>query len=905
MIYAAEFLKWLQVFGITPGGGGGGDVTKAQVQQSAFNFNSSAGSSEAYTVTLSPAPVSLTDGLEVSFLANFTNTSSHPTLNLNGLGAIQIFNSFPGQILATGDIQMNRISTVKYNTAANLWFLQNPLVTGNSAGYLTMRGEFNQALDDSGSPTAYTASNVFYDIDLSDVENGTPIYFQVQTQNSGAATLDYNGIGAFPIEVNGNPLDGGELLLNRVYLLFLIDSTWQLVNPSVSPSGVTPAQIQSGIFVTASSNGGTGNAYTAGLTPALGSLNNGTAIRFSPQSTNTNDVVGDTATLDVDGTGVHNLYFYSLETAVPLFAGALQSGFTYDAVFDGSNWIVLNPSNVVGGEFLVTQAWTYAEDSGTTNDYQITIPVLLLNPGDVIIPGTKVKFKPANTNGAPSTLTVNGSPGDIVLNDGVATALSGGEVIEDTVVEVTYLNGNWVLMNPPASGGGGVTALQVQQNAFNTGTDSSAVTNEYVVADISPPLVGYTNGLIVSFTPALNCSGASTLDAGFGALPIYKGGNGTGIINTVTGDIFNGINANCMCMGGFWMLLNPCSFGPIAAANTNSAFGPNVTGAGSYSLGFGENALVNGDNAFAFGNGSYALGTGSVAIGYTCRSFAEYSYSFGNEASVTGIGSWVQGDSNITPVTNSLDDQWNATYENGYRWFLDNSPKLAMEIEPTTGYLNALNVSGTTFIPALATTTTSGATTTLTVDSEFQQYFDGATTQTVEMPDVTTLKIGQGWRLVNRTTYPITINSSGSDLITTLGGGSETLIVCRALTGTDAAPWDLSTPSYMTNSWTPVPHSLTVVGTPTYTAVFVRTGRLVTCSIEIGSSGTTSSVQGVTNFDGFPFTPDLYSFGGQAFDKSNGVFLGNCFFNGVALYTPTWTAIAAVDISFSYFATTN
>ncbi len=97
-----------------------------------------------------------------------------------------------------------------------------------------------------------------------------------------------------------------------------------------------------------------------------------------------------------------------------------------------------------------------------------------------------------------------------------------------------------------------------------------------------------------------------------------------------------------------------------------------------------------------------------------------------------------------------------------------------------------------------STTATAAGTTTLTVASNYQQHFTGVTTQTIVMPVATTMTLGFGFEIVNRSTGLLTINSSGANAITTVASGNTVKIVCILTSGTDAASW--STSSFATVS---------------------------------------------------------------------------------------------------------
>lgn len=81
------------------------------------------GSSNAYTATLSPSPVELTEGLRVIIEANHTNTSTAPTFNLNSLGAVTIKRTLEEAVFP-GDIINGRRYELLYDDSA--WLILNP-----------------------------------------------------------------------------------------------------------------------------------------------------------------------------------------------------------------------------------------------------------------------------------------------------------------------------------------------------------------------------------------------------------------------------------------------------------------------------------------------------------------------------------------------------------------------------------------------------------------------------------------------------------------------------------------------------------------------------------------------------------------------------------------------------------
>lgn len=88
------------------------------------------------------------------------------------------------------------------------------------------------------------------------------------------------------------------------------------------------------------------------------------------------------------------------------------------------------------------------------------------------------------------------------------------------------------------------------------------------------------------------------------------------------------------------------------------------------------------------------------------------------------------------------------------------------------------------------TTATAAGTTTLTSSSTYNQYFTGSSTQTLVLPVTSTLVQGNAFRVVNKSTGNVTVQSSGGNTILVMGPNSEAEFVCILTSGTTAASWD-------------------------------------------------------------------------------------------------------------------
>jgi len=89
-----------------------------------------------------------------------------------------------------------------------------------------------------------------------------------------------------------------------------------------------------------------------------------------------------------------------------------------------------------------------------------------------------------------------------------------------------------------------------------------------------------------------------------------------------------------------------------------------------------------------------------------------------------------------------------------------------------------------------STTATAAGTTTLTVASNYRQFFTGSTTQTIVLPVTSTLVTGMAYEIENNSTGLLTVNSSGGNLVGTIPAGVCAHAVCIGTTLTTAADWD-------------------------------------------------------------------------------------------------------------------
>lgn len=87
------------------------------------------------------------------------------------------------------------------------------------------------------------------------------------------------------------------------------------------------------------------------------------------------------------------------------------------------------------------------------------------------------------------------------------------------------------------------------------------------------------------------------------------------------------------------------------------------------------------------------------------------------------------------------------------------------------------------------TVASAAGTTTLTVSSPYRTQITGSTTQTVVLPDATTLVVGQEFMVINRSSGNVQVNANGGGAVQTMVGGSFATFTVTAI-GSAAGSWD-------------------------------------------------------------------------------------------------------------------
>lgn len=170
----------------------------------------------------------------------------------------------------------------------------------------------------TNAPTAYVTGQVFY--------------FKANTVNTGACTLNVNGLGAKSLKMNSglDPVDGYIKALQIVGVIY--DGTnFQIFSVSGKPS-VSQTGEETYIADTSASS----TAYVATLVPAVVAYVTGMVIRVKMINANTTT----TPTLNVNGLGAKTIVKL---VSTALAVGDIAANMYCTFIYDGTNFVLQNP----------------------------------------------------------------------------------------------------------------------------------------------------------------------------------------------------------------------------------------------------------------------------------------------------------------------------------------------------------------------------------------------------------------------------------------------------------------------------------------------------------------------------------------------------------------------------------
>jgi hypothetical protein len=269
----------------------------------------------AYSCALNPAPAAYVAGMRLYLEPAGGNTGA-ATLNVNGLGAVPVRRADGVTALAGNELLAGRLTPVWFDgTVFRLVETQLPMRTSEYCDASATTNAYSCTLDPV--PAAYVT--------------GMRVFLKAGATNTGAATLNVNGLGAVAVRrADGvSELPGWELEAGRLYPLWYDGAVFRQVETQV-------------LTRTSAYCGGVSSAdtYSCTLLPGISALGAGMQVMLKADADNTGAV-----TLDINGLGA--VAVRRADGVTELLGGDLSAGAAYPLWHDGSIFrMVETPSPV-------------------------------------------------------------------------------------------------------------------------------------------------------------------------------------------------------------------------------------------------------------------------------------------------------------------------------------------------------------------------------------------------------------------------------------------------------------------------------------------------------------------------------------------------------------------------------
>ncbi len=381
---------------------------------------------------------------------------------------------------------------------------------------------------------------------------------------------------------------------------------------------VSPSSIQNSQFTYATDTG-SANAYAVALEPPITVLEDGQQVSFKAANGNTT-----ASTMATNGLSAVPIV---LNGNTALTGGEIVAGGQYSLTYNaGYSAYVLKDSSLSGGvnAAQVQQLdFNVGTDTGIADAYVVNLAPSITSYTNSL----PLAFTPANAN-ATTTPTVNvNSIGAVPIKLPNGQTVQPGD-LTGTVAYMIYSTGfsAFVLLNPYVSF---VSPFSIQAQSYTYAIDSGTV--NAVVLSFSPTIQSNS-----TFMPTFQCAntnnGPTTIDCGFGALPLVVNNN----VALSGGELIAGASYTAVFNNALnsYILLNP----------SHSVF-PTVqvfdTGSGTYTTPAGATFLkvkMVGGGGGSEGSGTSLTGTAGGNGVDTTFGTATASHGGGGGAVTLGIG---------------------------------------------------------------------------------------------------------------------------------------------------------------------------------------------------------------------------------------------------------------------------
>jgi len=365
--------------------------------------------------------------------------------------------------------------------------------------------------------------------------------------------------------------------------------------------------------------------------------------------------------------------------------------------------------------------------------------------------------------------TAVGTPGQVLTSNGASAPTWNPVSLTGSTSLTNQVSG----ILPLSNGGTNNSSLaQAGQVYYGSGTTQFGQT---------------TGGTVGQFLTYQGSSGPTWTSANTGSTSLTSGV--TGILPTANG----GTNNSAVAAGQVYYGSGTTQFGQTTGGTVGQfltyqgSSGPTWTNANTGSTNL-TNQVV---GILPVGFGGTGTGTSYIQYGLIFASSATQFASTGAGAS----GVPLIGQGNAAPIFGPFSltgsGVLTGTLAIGNGGTGVSSVTASATFQAWAGWDANLNLFMNNSIPGYTTTASAGGTTALNASSTYQQYFTGASTQTVKLPDPSTIGIGQSFNIVNLSTGNLTVQTFGASAYAVMAQNQVAFATCIANSGASTTAWNI------------------------------------------------------------------------------------------------------------------
>lgn len=420
------------------------------------NYAVDVGTVNSYSVVFSPVIASLVDDFKIDVLIDNTNTGAS-TLTVDSNPAKNILNA-DGTSLSANALLAGMIATFAYNGTE--FQLMNSALSSSSVTAQNIQDQtfvYSGSVSNIGNDYSATFTPVFTSLQAGQKISILSPAANTNNTQSAFATLDVDGLGAVIIAINSQggiiPAYINALGLSTIHDLEYDGTYWVLLNPANS---VVATNLLSQSYLFDPVDMGGFNDYIIDL-PYLYVDLSGFPITGSKISFVANNDNSGASTLTISGGPPISI----ITNNGNLVGGEFISGRTYELVYIGGTWTLLNPSNLVNGAQVQNGVFNSAIDLGVADAYVVTLSPPVFSPGR----GLLISFVPDTNNNGASTIDIG--YGAILLQKENNVDLIDNDLVIGVTAHCIYNSGagNVILLNPQSHNSYTIYGTQTNDNA--------------------------------------------------------------------------------------------------------------------------------------------------------------------------------------------------------------------------------------------------------------------------------------------------------------------------------------------------------------------------------------------------------------------------------------------------------